>query len=171
MSATYANAARLLTFYGAPLPSHSRDVDSGGVHLLCGSEVPLNKQPRSDPGIHGEDGLGGVTGLPALSSKEVQRRVWASYDGLPPVAKGQGAPPLLPTPSPGSLLVFWHHLLTQRIRAGLPKLTMVATGPLTNVALLMRGFPDLVEQGVQDVVIMGGAPPGERGNRGPLAGM
>lgn len=153
-----------MTLYGAALPKHSRDFESDGVHLFCGSEVPLNKLPRSDPDIHGEDGLGGVTGLPPLGSEEVQKRVWASY-GVP-----QQQRHLLPRSSPGELLVFWHALLTHRIKTGLPKITIVATGPLTNVALLMRGFPDLVEQGIEEVVIMGGAPPGTRGNRGPLAG-
>ncbi|PWN22246.1 nucleoside hydrolase [Microstroma glucosiphilum] len=165
VQATFANAARLLTFYGAKLPDGPQDVAlaKGGTHLFMGSELPLIKAARFDPGIHGDDGLGGVVGLPELESEHVQQRVWASY---PPVVRSQGQ---LPPATPGYLLRYWSDLLSYRIEHNLPKLTLVATGSMTNVALLLKAFPDLAEQGVEEVVIMGGAPPGTRGNRGALA--
>ncbi len=52
---------------------------------------------------------------------------------------------------------------------GLPaeeKLTLVATGPLTNVALLLKTFPD-VKQKLEQIVLMGGAAVG--GNITPTA--
>lgn len=165
VSATFANAARLLEFYQAPRPVDFKDYD-GGVHLFMGSEVPLLKPPRSDPAIHGEDGLGGVTGLPPLADVAVQKRVWASYGEADRSASKTGLPPA----SPGQLLGYWSNLLSYRIARGLPKMTLIVTGPLTNVALLIRTYPELVDAGVEEIVIMGGSPPGERGNRGPLAG-
>lgn len=162
VSATFANAARLLEYFGAPLPSGPGDFSSGGVHLLMGAADPMVKAPRCDPAIHGEDGLGGVTGLPLLGSPAVQKRVWASYGHHP-------AGETLPRPSPSALLLHWSQHLQYRIAHKLPKVTIVATGPLTNVALLIKAFPELVEEGVQEIVIMGGVE-GQRGNRGPLAG-
>lgn len=166
VQATFTNAARLLTFYGAKLPDSPQDVvlANGGTHLFMGSELPLIKPGRYDPGIHGDDGLGGVVGLPKLESKEVQQRVWASY---PVGMKSKGT---LPPTTPAYLLRYWSDLLSYRIENKLPKLTLVATGSMTNVALLLKAFPDLAEEGVEEVVIMGGAPPGTRGNRGALAG-
>lgn len=171
-TATFANAARLLTLFDAPLPQSPSAMDSQAVHLFNGSEVPLLKEPRSDPAIHGADGLGGVTGLPNLDDERVLRRAWASYKDQPEHHKSSvdNATPSLPPPGPGALLLHWQALLEHRINAGMPKMTMIATGPLTNVALLVRAFPRLVELGVSEIVIMGGAPPGTRGNRGPLAG-
>lgn len=164
VSATMVNAARLLEFFGASLPSCPSDPEDS-VHLFMGSEVPLVRSPRSDPDIHGEDGLGGVIGLPELSDPAVQRRIWASCD-----AHSSGNQGKFPMTSPGKLLAFWCSLLTHRIAKGLPKMTIIATGPLTNVALLLRAFPDLVNQGIEEIVIMGGTASGEKGNRGPLAG-
>ncbi|CAO1614392.1 unnamed protein product [Sympodiomycopsis kandeliae] len=166
--ATFANAARLLEFFNAPLASGPDDFESGGVHLLMGAADPLVKRPRCDPDIHGEDGLGGVTGLPPLRSASVQRRAWASYVKVAEDDSGSTSEGLMPEASPAELLIFWHKLLKHRISMKLPKMTIVATGPLTNVALLIKAFPKLVDQGVKEIVIMGGVE-GQRGNRGPLA--
>lgn len=46
------------------------------------------------------------------------------------------------------------------------KVWLVATGPLTNVALLLSLFPE-VEERLEGISIMGGA--WERGNRSPVA--
>lgn len=164
---TFANAARLLEYFGAPLPRSAEDVESNGVHLFMGAADPLVKPARCDPGIHGEDGLGGVTGLPSLRSVPVQKRVWASYDRA--VEGSHQSQAILPRPSPSALLNHWYRLLHHRIKEKLPKMTVVATGPLTNVALLIKSYPELVAEGVEEIVIMGGVE-GQRGNRGPLAG-
>lgn len=165
---TFANAARLLEYFGAPLPQSADDVESSGVHLFMGAADPLVKPARCDPGIHGEDGLGGVTGLPSLRSPAVQKRVWASYDrGAEDSPQSQA---ILPHPSPSALLNHWYRLLRHRVKENLPKMTIVATGPLTNIALLIKAFPELMDQAVEEIVIMGGVE-GQRGNRGPLAGL
>ena len=45
----------------------------------------------------------------------------------------------------------------QRIKAQLPhRVSIVATGPLTNVALLLKTFPD-VKSAIERVVFMGGS--------------
>lgn len=47
------------------------------------------------------------------------------------------------------------------------RLTIVATGTLTNAALFCAMFPELVRDKVSQIVLMGGAE--GRGNRGPTA--
>ena len=53
-------------------------------------------------------------------------------------------------------------------KGGGEKISLVATGPLTNVALLVAVYGELVERVVEQVVIMGGASTGV-GNTSPVA--
>lgn len=149
---TFVNAARLLDAYG---------VEPG--LLWRGADVPLMRDAKIDEGIHGDDGLGGVTGLGTQTDEGVQRQMYAN---LGPVAeKGQ-----VPEPDPLGLVSHLVELLKRRIRDGQGPLTIVATGPLTNVALLLKlAPPGVVQQGVDQIVLMGGAA-GVPGNRTPLAG-
>jgi inosine-uridine nucleoside N-ribohydrolase len=57
-------------------------------------------------------------------------------------------------------------LMADLLRDAAEPVTLVPTGPLTNVALLLRRHPELLEQ-IAAVVLMGGAVRG--GNRQPLA--
>lgn len=75
-----------------------------------------------------------------------------------------GPPPVEPTvaPTPGHA-VDW---IVDSVRASPGEITLVATGPLTNVAMALRKEPAIAET-VREVVIMGGAY--ARGNVTPAA--
>jgi purine nucleosidase len=75
---------------------------------------------------------------------------------------GARLPPPRNGPSPGHAVDF----LIERISGAPGEITLVATGPLTNIALAVRRHPPLVRQ-VADFVIMGGS--AGRGNVTPAA--
>ncbi|CAG8704824.1 4595_t:CDS:2, partial [Acaulospora colombiana] len=56
------------------------------VHAHRGATKPLMRPARHDPEIHGEDGLGGVEGLPTLDDPAVNERV--QLDGRRPASDG-----------------------------------------------------------------------------------
>ena len=72
----------------------------------------------------------------------------------------------LPAPSGGPVAAHAVDFLIERIAAAPGEVTLVATGPLTNIALAVRRYPPLVSQ-VADFVIMGGS--AGRGNMTPAA--
>jgi purine nucleosidase len=72
----------------------------------------------------------------------------------------------LPEAKRGPVAAHAADFLIERIGAAPGEVTLVATGPLTNVALAVRRHPPLVSQ-VADVVIMGGS--AGRGNVTPAA--
>lgn len=72
----------------------------------------------------------------------------------------------LPEPSGRPVAAHAVDFLIERIAAAPGEVTLVATGPLTNVALAVRRHPPLVTQ-VADFVIMGGS--AGRGNTTPAA--
>lgn len=93
--------------------------------------------------IHGEDGLGGVEGLPPADDPRIVKKLAAT--------EGQSAV-----------------LAIANCARSLPadqKLTIVATGSFTNVALFISMFPQLLADKVEQIVVMGGAE--GRGNRSP----
>jgi hypothetical protein len=95
--------------------------------------------------IHGSDGLGGVEGLLSADDSRVQAKVEET--------KGQKAV----------------HALTEATQS-LPEgqqLSIVATGALTNIALFVALYPELVRDKVSQICLMGGAE--GRGNRSPTA--
>ena len=57
-------------------------------------------------------------------------------------------------------------LIGKLVRESTEKVTLVATGPLTNIALFLKLYPELVSN-VQQIVFMGGS--ASRGNRTPYA--
>lgn len=57
-------------------------------------------------------------------------------------------------------------LIAKLLKESTEKVTIVATGPLTNVALFLKMYPQLKEK-VQEIVFMGGS--ATRGNRTPYA--
>ncbi|PWO00127.1 Inosine/uridine-preferring nucleoside hydrolase [Tilletiopsis washingtonensis] len=141
---TWHNAAKLLAAFGASAEQ---------VPLLRGCDVPLMRTPKAAPSIHGEDGLGGVKGLPELSSPSVQSHLKRTSDG----------------PAPLALVSHLTSLLRTRVEAGEEPLSIVATGPMTNIALLLRMAPsELLLKGVKQIVLMGGNP-GVSGNISPAA--
>ena len=80
---------------------------------------------------------------PLLLAPETHGNSGLGYAQLP-------SPELLPDPTPAVTL------LTERILANPGEITVVAVGPLTNLALALRTEPRLLEA-IKDVYIMGGA--------------
>ena len=72
----------------------------------------------------------------------------------------------LPAPSRGPVPAHAVDFLIERISGAPGAMTLVATGPLTNIALAVRRYPPLVTE-VADFVIMGGS--ASRGNVTPAA--
>jgi len=135
---TTRNAARCLVAFGSPDQAQRTPV-------YAGAAKPLIRLVRHDDEIHGEDGLGGVEGLPASDDPAVVAKLDETR-GEPAVLAMAAAARALPDGE---------------------QLALVATGAMTNVALFVSMFPDLVRDKVAQVVIMGGAE--GRGNRSPTA--
>ncbi|RDB19883.1 Inosine-uridine-preferring nucleoside hydrolase [Hypsizygus marmoreus] len=135
---TALNAARCLLAFAAP--NHIR------VHP--GASKPLLRPAKHDPEIHGPDGLGGVEGLPAADSPEVLAR-FAQDDSGATVRALDGMA----------------RAVKEAAAAG-RRVTIVSTGPMTNIALFVAVYPDLLE-GVEEFVFMGGGV--GMGNRSAVA--
>ncbi|KAG9317831.1 Inosine/uridine-preferring nucleoside hydrolase domain-containing protein [Chiua virens] len=128
---TVTNAARCLHAFGAP--AH--------IQVYPGAEKPLSRDaPKHCPEIHGEDGLAGVVGLPSPDSSEVQARFACDADGKRMSAL-QGMTK--------AVKEVWN---AGRGR----KVTIVSTGPMTNIAIFISAHPELLD-GVEQFVFMGGA--------------
>ena len=127
---TALNAARCLHAFAAP--SH--------VRVYPGAVKPLLLPPKHDPEIHGSDGLGGVEGLPDASDPQVQA-FFALYEDGSHVRAIEGMARCIKETWKGG--------------AG-EKVTIVSSGPMTNIALFVSAFPDLLEA-VDEFVFMGGA--------------
>ncbi|KAI5477138.1 uridine nucleosidase Urh1 [Pseudohyphozyma bogoriensis] len=127
----------------ARMAGAAREVER--IPVLTGARVPLLRASRHDSGIHGNDGLGGVEGLLSSTAPTVSSKL-SSAQSTNVVAALAAAASALPSGQ-------W--------------LTIVATGALTNVALFVATYPELVRTKVDKIVLMGGAE--GRGNRAPLA--
>ncbi|KAF8238993.1 uridine nucleosidase [Tricholoma matsutake] len=126
---TAVNAARCLLAFGA----------QPHVRVYPGASKPLLVAAKSDPEIHGDDGLGGVEGLPPADSPEVLALFATSEDGSTVRALEGMAKSVKETWSKG---------------AG-QKVTVVSSGPMTNIALFISVYPDLLDA-VDEFVFMGG---------------
>ncbi|TNY24642.1 Inosine/uridine-preferring nucleoside hydrolase domain-containing protein [Rhodotorula diobovata] len=132
------NAVRVLCSFGTP-----EQVATIPVHK--GAERPLLVRPREASFVHGCDGLGGVEGLldmtnPTVAAKQAEALKGNAVQGLADACRS------LPDGE---------------------KLTLIATGSFTNVALFVSLFPDLVVEKVDRIVAMAGAE--GRGNKSPVA--
>ncbi|KAI0265218.1 nucleoside hydrolase [Gloeopeniophorella convolvens] len=104
------------------------------IKVYGGATKPLLRLTRHDPEIHGPDGLGGVEGLLPAESDLVQARIDHSRTAVEAIA----------------------HAVRQLWNGGEGyKTTIVASGPLTNIALFASIYPDLLDA-VERVVFMGG---------------
>ena len=137
---TRHNAARCLYAFGAD-PS---------VLVHRGASSPLLKPAKHDPEIHGFDGLGGVEGLPSADDH--------------PVIRDQ----LEKSESTGLRAVEGMAKAVQDAKKEGGKVTIVSTGPMTNVALFVSVYPDLLDT-VEEFVFMGGGV--GQGNRSAVAGL
>jgi inosine-uridine nucleoside N-ribohydrolase len=137
---TAINAARCLYAYGAPET----------VRVYPGAARPLLRAPRHDPEIHGADGLGGVVGLPDGNDPRVRDYLARKGNDGAVVRALEGMSNAIQTS--------W--------REG-NKVSVVSSGPMTNIALFVSAYPDLLE-GVEEFVFMGGGV--GLGNRSAVAG-
>jgi uridine nucleosidase len=140
------NAARCLHAFAAP--PH--------VKVYGGAAVPLIRPARYDPEIHGPDGLGGVEGLLPGDSDPVRERIDDSRPAIEAIAAAIVGRTRTRTRTSDSC-------------AGGTEaaVTIVASGPLTNVALFVSVYPHLLDA-VDRIVFMGGGI--GVGNRSAVAG-
>ncbi|KAG9011536.1 Uridine nucleosidase 1 [Tulasnella sp. JGI-2019a] len=125
---TYLNGVRLLECFAA-----SADID-----VWPGADHPLIRPTRADPEIHGIDGLAGGEGLPSPSDAGVQARMRKSSELKLKAIQAMA------------------NAITETWNGGQgEKVTLIATGPLTNVALFFSVYPELVDA-IEEVVMMGG---------------
>ena len=151
------NAAKCLHAFGAP----------SSVKVYPGATQPLLRAARYDPEIHGAGGLGGVEGLPSEDLDEVRARMPSeaatvrALEGMAAAVRdtwksGQGS-----------------------------KVTLVSSGPMTNIALFSCVYPELISaigkrafffssqlldyfHSLEEIVFMGGGV--GLGNRSAAAG-
>ena len=113
---------------------------SDDIPVVAGQNKPLMRPPLHCPQIHGESGLDGPFGGPVLP------------------ASGR-------TATPGkAVLVMFNAIQKSYLNNTRKKVQLVATGALTNVALLLILFPEVIP--MVDVILMGGAL--GIGNTGPV---
>ncbi|KAG9317830.1 uridine nucleosidase [Chiua virens] len=129
---TEVNAARCLHAFGAP--PH--------IKVYSGAEKPLSRTEalKNRPEICGEDSLAGVIGLASPDSPEVQARFACDADGkrmsaLQGMAK--------------AIKESWNEGRGRKV-------SIVSTGPKTNLAIFISAHPELLD-GVEQFVFMGGA--------------
>ncbi|KAJ1487697.1 Inosine/uridine-preferring nucleoside hydrolase domain-containing protein [Baffinella frigidus] len=140
------NAARMMHAAGlgthAAQKQHRLNDQGAHVQVFAGSPSPLIREAKHDPEIHGESGLCGTDRLPA-------------NEDLDPSLVGHEK----------AVIAMWKEISAVHARSG-TKTHVVATGTLTNVALLLKLYPE-VKQRIVSITLMGGAI--GSGNRGPCA--
>ncbi|CAA7260116.1 unnamed protein product [Cyclocybe aegerita] len=137
---TAINAARCLVAFGAP----------SNIHVHPGATEPLLLPAKHDPEIHGEDGLGGVEGLPTCGDPDILARFAKDADGSNVHALDGMSRSIKETWRNGSG----------------PRVTIISTGPMTNIALFVSVYPKLLGA-VEEFVFMGGGV--GMGNRSSVA--
>ena len=120
------------------------------VEVFRGACQPLLRKAKHDPEIHGIDGLGGVEGLPHAST------VTQVLSGRP---RGPG---FSATPAVEGIR---DAVLQARVDG--EKITIISTGPMTNIALFVSIYSHLLSD-VEEFVFMGGGV--GQGNRSAVAG-
>ena len=105
---------------------------------------------KHDPEIHGPDGLGGVEGFPEVDSPDVLSLFATDADGL----------------TVRALEGMVQHIKATWKRGSGHRVTLVSTGPMTNIALFVAAYPDLLDA-VEEFVFMGGGV--GMGNRSAVA--
>jgi uridine nucleosidase len=125
------------------------------IKVYSGAVAPLLRPARYDAEIHGHGGLRGVEGLLPADSDPVRARVASDpdsdsdTDNRPAIAVIAAA-------------------ISQTWNAGAgAKVTVVASGPLTNIALFVSVYPHLLDA-IERIVFMGGGI--GIGNRSAVAG-
>ena len=109
--------------------------------VYSGQAKPLIRAAKHDPGIHGESGLDGSPTFDAFAREAPAPPAWTETKGVIAMGEAIAADPA-------------------------DQITIIATGALTNVALLLNLFPELKSK-IERIVFMGGAM--GIGNRHPVA--
>ncbi|KAH7887378.1 uridine nucleosidase [Phlebopus sp. FC_14] len=125
---TSVNAAKCLHAFSAP----------PNIKVFRGAVKPLTRKAKAAPSIHGDSGLGGVVGLDFPGSPELVR--FAHYDDGTPVPALRGMANTIEKTWNGG--------------AG-HKVSVVSCGPMTNIALFVSAYPELLDA-VEEFVFMGG---------------
>lgn len=120
------------------------------MRVYPGASAPLLLAAKHDPEIHGVDGLGGVEGLPRSDSPEV-RELFATHPDGTRVRALEGMSATIRATWKGG--------------AG-PQVTVISTGPMTNIAHFVSVYADLLPA-VEEFVFMGGGV--GMGNRSAVA--
>ncbi|KAJ1309016.1 hypothetical protein OPQ81_004698 [Rhizoctonia solani] len=107
---------------------------SNSIRVYPGASHPLLRPTRADPEIHGADGLGGVVGLPDHDNTTIRNEFAKS--------------------SSSNAVQGLAEAVKKCTSEGV-KLYLVATGPLTNVALFSAVHPEL-PSGIGEIIFMGG---------------
>ncbi|GAA5920557.1 hypothetical protein JCM1841_005727 [Sporobolomyces salmonicolor] len=132
------NCVRILCSFSTP-----EQVKKIPVHR--GAAMPLVQRLKEESSVHGADGLGGVMGLLDMSNPVVAAKLAEALNGNAVTGIADAC---------------------RALPAG-EQLELVATGSLTNIALFIRVFPELLLAKVSRIVLMGGAE--GRGNKSPVA--
>ena len=151
ISAVSGNASLEQTFFNAQILRDMSGATEIDVPVFRGSSRPLLRTIRHDPGIHGVSGL---DGSPEFDVFARSRKDIAPFDGM---ETGTG------------LAKIAEKLRAYALSEGgdTAPVTLVATGALTNVALLLRNYEQTMKKCIKEIVIMGGAI--GVGNRSPVA--
>ncbi|KAJ5091595.1 Nucleoside hydrolase [Penicillium alfredii] len=124
--------------------------------VAVGAEDPLEDQKMLADYFHGKDGLGGIhTSHPHLTPSQAWEHLFdptVDPDGIQPVQTGAGTGDhsFIPSKKPA------HQEILRTLRENEPDtVTLVAVGPLTNLALAAAQDPETFLR-VKEVVVMGG---------------
>ncbi|KAJ7068634.1 uridine nucleosidase [Mycena amicta] len=152
ISTTHGNASSDWTMRNAARCLHAFGAGSRYPHIRVypGATKPLLRSAKHDPEIHGIDGLGGVEGLPDPESSEVTRWFARDHDGAQVRALDGLSRAVKNTWDNGNG----------------SKVSIISSGPMTNIALFVAVYPELLEA-VEEFVFMGGGV--GMGNRSAVA--
>ncbi|KAF5392924.1 hypothetical protein D9757_001232 [Collybiopsis confluens] len=128
---TTQNAARCLLAFGG---------SNIGVRVYPGASKPLILPARYAPNIHGTDGLGGIEGLPEADDPVVLEIIAEDEHGeIIHALDGMVA----------HIKQTWNNGVGKKV-------TVVSCGPMTNIALFISVYPELLD-GIEQFIFMGGA--------------
>jgi len=125
---TAINAARCLEAFAAPQD----------ILVYPGASKPLIRQTLPAPVVHGDDGVGGVEGLPGADNQRVLARIV--------LASKSTAIPALDGIKIGA---------TRAFQSG-KKLYLGVTGAAKNTAIFLLAYPQLAKDAIQQIIMMGG---------------
>lgn len=101
--------------------------------VACGAARPIVREPLAARHVHGEDGLGDIAGL-----------------------TNAGGGPRYPRPTLSPVGTSAVELILSLLSESPGEISIIALGPLTNIALALESNPAAFSQ-VQEVIVMGGA--------------